>query len=396
MVRPGDLILLCVLALLTLGVIMVSSAGMAVAEAAGSTVTVQSIVFSRSTAYAALALLALAAAAFLPVRRIAASYRTTWWIPLLWPAALALLLLVYLPGLGHAVNGAHRWILLPGGLTIQPSEVAKWATVVLIAWYAWKHAGSLDRFVPGLLPALVILGSITVVIVKEDLGTGALIAATGTIILLAGGARVAHFMMLAPVFLVGLLAALVASPYRLQRIAAYIDPYADPDGTGYHIIQSLVAIANGGGFGRGLGFGLQKFGYLPEDRTDFLFSVVCEELGIAGALLVIALYATLILAGAAIVRRESNTLLKLIGLGVTTTLALQTLINLFVVTGLAPTKGIALPLMSSGGTGWILTAASLGLLIAMDRAQRHDAPTAEPSPQPAPASTEAIAEPLRA
>ena len=357
------------LALLCLGVLMVSSAGMAVADAAGDSVTVQSIVLSRSTAYATIALLALAATSFLPVRRIASSQRTTWWIPLLWPATIGLLMLVYVPGFGLAVNGAHRWIGLPGGLTVQPSEFAKWAAVLLIAWYAWKHAATLSRFWRGVVPGLIMLGSITVLVVKEDLGTGALIAATGAVVLIAAGARVWHFLALGPIFAFGLLAALVTSPYRLERIRAYLDPYADPDNTGYHIIQSLVAIANGHAFGRGLGFGLQKFGYLPEDRTDFLFSIVCEELGIAGAVLVAALYATLIGSCALIVRREQNVLLKLIGLGVTTTVALQALINLFVVTGLAPTKGIALPLMSSGGTGWILTAASLGLLIAMDRAQ---------------------------
>lgn len=378
MIRPAHLILLSVLSLLCLGVLMVSSAGMAVADAAGDPVTFQSIVLSRATAYACIALLALGATSFLPVRRIGASYRTTWWVPLLWPATIGLLLLVYVPGLGLAVNGAHRWIALPGGLTVQPSEFAKWAAVLLIAWYAWKHAATLPRFWRGVLPGLIILGTITVLVVKEDLGTGALIAATGAVILLGAGARLWHFLALAPIFAFGLLAALVTSPYRMERIRAYLDPYADPDNTGYHIIQSLVAIANGHAFGRGLGFGLQKFGYLPEDRTDFLFSIVCEELGIAGAVLVAALYATLIGACALIVRREQNVLLKLVGLGVTTTVTLQALINLFVVTGLAPAKGIALPLMSAGGTGWILTAASLGILIAMDRAQHqaHAAPSA--------------------
>jgi cell division protein FtsW len=148
---------------------------------------------------------------------------------------------------------------------------------------------------------------------------------------------------------------------------AFVDPYADPQGIGYHTIQSLVAVAGGEGFGRGLGHGLQKFGYLPEDRTDFLFAIICEELGIAGAALVITLFLTLLFASLAVASRERSPLLRLFTLGVIATVCLQAIINLAVVTGLAPTKGIALPLLSSGGTGWILTAFSLGLLIAIDR-----------------------------
>jgi len=161
--------------------------------------------------------------------------------------------------------------------------------------------------------------------------------------------------------------AILASPYRVARLTAFLDPYADPQGTGYHMIQSMGAVAGGGFFGRGLGHGLQKFGYLPEDRTDFLFAIICEELGTPGAALVVFLFAGLLLAGLAIVRREPDRLLRLMGVGVITTVGLQAVINLAVVTGLGPTKGIALPLVSSGGTGWILTAFSLGLLVAIDR-----------------------------
>jgi cell division protein FtsW len=190
------------------------------------------------------------------------------------------------------------------------------------------------------------------------------------VMLIAAGARLWHFAAMAPLGLAAVAGAIIVSPYRVKRILAFMDPYADPEGTGYHMIQSMVAVANGQVFGRGLGFGLQKFGYLPEDRTDFLFAVICEELGLMGATAVIALYAGLLWAGLAIIRREPNTLLKLAALGVVATVGLQAVINLAVVTGLGPTKGIALPLLSSGGTGWILTAASLGLLVAIDRTQR--------------------------
>src|SRR6185436_16902775 len=159
---------------------------------------------------------------------------------------------------------------------------------------------------------------------------------------------------------VGVIALIVANPYRIKRIETFVDPYLQPQKDGYHMIQSMLAVSGG------QGFGIQKFGYLPEDTTDFLFAIICEELGIFGALLVAGLYTALLWAGFSIVRRQPSPMLKLLGLGVLSTVGLQALINLAVVTGIGPTKGIALPLVSSGGTGWILTASSLGMLIAMD------------------------------
>ncbi len=158
----------------------------------------------------------------------------------------------------------------------------------------------------------------------------------------------------------------------MNRLLAFADPYADPQGIGYHTIQSLVAVANGEGFGRGLGHGLQKFGYLLEDHTDFLFAVICEELGIPGAVIVVLLFLTLMWAGWTIAWRERDTMCRLWAFGIVLTISLQATINMFVVTGMAPTKGIALPLLSSGGTGWMLTAFSLGLLIAIDRTQDQE------------------------
>jgi cell division protein FtsW len=382
MPRAADVLVTAAFALLCLGVLFVNSAGMSVAvpNAEGvlpEPVTFQAILFSRSTVYMVLAIAALLCASMVPMGRIGASRASIAWIPALWPVAILLLISVYIPGLGHQANGSHRWITLPAGLTFQPSEVAKWSAILVVAWYARAFGDRLPFFFKGLLPALIILGSLTVLVTLEDLGTGVLIAISGGIVLVAAGARIWHFVMLAPIGLMGVVAALVASPYRLDRLRAFVNPFEDPDGTGYHIIQSLVAIANGRGFGRGLGFGLQKFGYLPEDRTDFLFAVVCEELGVAGAAIVLCLYATLITAAWAIMRRQHDPFRKLLALGIVSTIAVQALMNLTVVTGLAPTKGIALPLMSSGGTGWILTAGALGVLVAMDRAARRE-PAAVP------------------
>jgi cell division protein FtsW len=391
MLRPGQAIVLCVLALLALGVVMVNSADMTLAP--DQAVTLQSIVLSRSSAYMVMALIALLSCSLLPVRRLAAAAvgepidptrprplaRRIVGRPSLWVLTigiLAVLATVYLPFIGREINGSHRWleVKLPsvGKVSLQPSEIAKWAMVLLLSWYGAKSAALMNRFWAGLLPALVATGAVAGFIVIEDLGTGILVGAVAGVLLLAAGARWWHLALLAPPALGALYMAVASSEYRMKRLTAFLDPYADPEKTGFHMIQSMTAVANGEVAGRGLGFGLQKFGYLPEDRTDFLFAVICEELGVAGAAIVVALYIGILWAGYLIMRREQNIMLKLVALGVLTTVGVQAIINLAVVTGLGPTKGIALPLLSSGGTGWILTAASLGLIVAIDRHHAAD------------------------
>ncbi|MEM1423773.1 MAG: putative peptidoglycan glycosyltransferase FtsW, partial [Planctomycetota bacterium] len=348
------------------GVVMVASAGMTIGS--GEPVTISSIILSRATAYAAIAFGLLLLVGQLPLRRFCRPGLWQGLIPLLYPISLVCLLLVYVPGVGRTVKGAARWVDLPGvAIGFQPSEVAKWCTILVMAWWGVRKGASLRRFTTGLLPPLIALGIVSAIVTLEDLGTGVLIACAGTAVLVAAGARVWQLALLAPIGVAGVALALLVEPYRLRRLDAFTNPFEDPQGAGYHIIQSLVAISNGDVFGRGLGFGLQKFGYLPEDRTDFLFAIICEELGIAGAIGVMGMYALLLCSGLVIVARTRLRLLQLAGVGVLATVGGQTLMNLFVVTGLAPTKGIALPLLSAGGTGWMLTAASLGLLIAMDR-----------------------------
>ncbi len=386
MLRPGQAIILCALALLTLGVIMVNSADMNL-DPAGA-ITLKSILLSRSTAYLVLAMLAMWVCSVLPVRRFADAVsrpvpalagRTVGLRELIGPLSLwacvlvllGVLATVYLPVVGSSKNGSHRWVegALPGigRISVQPSELAKWGLVLLMAWYGARHSPRMDRFFTGLLPGLAGAGVIAAFVLLEDLGTAVLLGMVACVVLLAAGARVRQLALLMPPALGVFIAAVVTSEYRVRRLTAFLDPFQDPERTGFHMIQSMTAVANGQVFGRGLGHGLQKFGYLPEDRTDFLFAVICEELGVVGAAAVVALYAGLLWAGFSILMRERSPMLKLVALGVLTTIGLQAVINLAVVTGLGPTKGIALPMLSAGGTGWILTAASLGLLVAMDR-----------------------------
>lgn len=389
--RPRDVIGLCVLALLTLGVVMVQSALMQVAPLGADGlqtegVTLRSILLSRTSVYFALALLAMWAASRLPVRlfagvaeRALASRRAPGLLVIGTLGVVGLLLAVYLPGVGREVNGSHRWVGT-GALQFQPSEVAKWAVIVLAAGYCVWRGPAVARFFTGLLPAMGALGMLCFIVVVEDLGSAVLVALVGVAVLAAGGASRFQLAACIPPAAALVYKAITSSDYRRRRILAFLDPYADPRGDGYHMIQSMIAIANGAGPGRGLGNGLQKFGYLPEDHTDFLFAVVCEELGIAGASVVLALYAGLLLAGLRVVVREASPLLALLGVGVLAAVGFQSLINLVVVTGLGPTKGIALPLLSSGGTGWVFTAGMLGVLMAIDRTQPEPAPASHLAP----------------
>lgn len=367
--RPGHAIVLCVVALLTLGIVMVTSAGLTID--APRPVSVIGILTSRPALYAVAAVVAMLVGSLVNPAWLAKRWNL--WHPAIWllVACIVLLALVHVQGIGREVNGARRWLSLGAGswtISFQPSELAKWSLILILASYAVRKGPHLmSRFRSGLAPGLGITMIIVGLVIVEDLGTAVLIGAVALLLLYAAGTKLHHIGMLIPIPAAMVLAAIATSPYRLTRIRSFLDPYADPQGDGYHMIQSMVTIAGGHVTGRGLGHGVYKFGYLPEDTTDFLFAVICEELGIFGAAVVLLLYVALILAGLIVIRKQTADIARLIGLGIIATLGLQTLINLLVVTGLAPTKGIALPLLSAGGTGWILTAFSLGILVGMDR-----------------------------
>lgn len=374
MLRSAQIIQLCVVALLGVGLVMTQSAGLSVRDGVAGghgALPGLDVLTSRNAIYAGLAILAMAFASRVNVRML---FQKRGWsnpLGLIVLGALGLSALTLVPGMGRSVNGASRWLYLgPAGwgVSFQPSELVKWVMVIALAWWCARRRGVMHRFGAGLLPALILIAVACGIIVIEDLGTAALIGLVAACLLYAGGAKAWHLILIFPGAMAAFVAAVAANPYRVRRLTAFLDPWADPAGAGYHPIQSMVAIAQGGVTGRGLGNGLQKFGYLPEDTTDFIFAIVCEEMGTAGAALVIGLYLVILWFGLGIVRDCRDTFGRLLALGVLLTVGFQAAINIAVVTVVVPTKGIALPLISSGGTGWIMTAFALGLVAALDNA----------------------------
>lgn len=369
-----------------MGVVFVNSASLDVTG--DSKTTFEAILGGRSTLFALASALCLLVGSRMPVERLGSA--KGWWNPV-WSITLLIfagIVLVHVPGIGREVNGASRWVSI-GALTFQPSEIAKWGMPLILAWWCCSRGERLKSFWGGFVPPIAFTALVAMGIAVEDLGTATLVMLIALIVVVAAGCRWWHAAMLAPVAVLGFIGLIIVSPYRVNRIIAYLDPYADSQGIGYHIIQSMGAISGGGLFGRGLGNSVQKFGYLPEGTTDFIYAIICEETGIIGAFLVIALYALILWFGWCIIgavrgKRATGQTARLapysqlVGLGVLATIGFQALINILVVTGLAPTKGIALPLLSRGGTGWMLTCFSLGLIMSMDRKlAREDALEAE-------------------
>jgi cell division protein FtsW len=368
--RSADILTFCVLALLCLGAIMVQSAAMNVTGKLTPQWTPMGMKQAGFCVVGLIAYLIIGRVDYAPLGRV--MMRANWWShPVLWMLAVTLLLnvMVLVPGLGITKNGAQRW--LPMGFTqLQPSELAKWAVVIFLAWWLTTRPLETDRFFTGFLPTLVPIGVMCLLIVIQDFGTAALIAVCALTMLLAGRIKWWHLLIIIPPALGAGLWFIMHKSYRWTRMTAFLDPWANPQKEGYHMIQSLLSFSTGGITGRGLGNGIQKLGYLPEDTTDFIFAVICEELGLFGALLTVALYLGVLYVAWQTVKSKRDDFGRMLAFGIGSMIGLQATINIAVATVSVPTKGLSLPLISAGGSGLVITCAALGLLYSITRQPR--------------------------
>lgn len=284
--------------------------------------------------------------------------------------AFVLLIIVLIPGIGVVRGGARSWLGI-GSLGVQPSEFMKLAIIIFLAKWLTDHQARISYFTTGLLPPLAIMGTaFGLIMLQPDLGTGAVLAGASMIVIYVAGARMAHLSGLALMGLAGFAALIAAAPYRLQRITAFLDPWQDPLGAGYQSIQSLYAIGPGGLVGLGLGMSRQKYSYLPEPQTDFIFSILAEELGFIGGATVLVLFTLLMWKGMRVAITAPDTFGSLLAAGITGILAVQVVINIGVVIGMMPVTGITLPLISAGGSSLTLILTAIGILLNISRFAR--------------------------
>lgn len=355
---PDFILFIIILLLLTVGIVMVYSASFVFAEVNygdGAYFLKNQLIW---------ALLGIAGMMF--VMNINYNVYKKWAIPLL-VLTVIFLLLLFVPGVGIKVKDATRWIGV-GSFRFQPSEITKLTLIIFLAKYLSENQERIKEMVKGLGVPLVIMGGICLLILAQpDLGTAVTIAGTSFLMMLAAGARISHLCGLG--FLGGGLAvlAIMIEPYRMERIMAFTDPWADPLDTGFQTIQALLAVGSGRLFGAGLGQGRQKFLYLPEQHTDFIFAVIAEELGFIGSIFVLLLFLAFLWRGLRIAIKAPDTFGGLLAAGITLMVVLQAVINIGVVTGSLPITGITLPFISYGGSSLTLNLLGIGILLNISR-----------------------------
>jgi cell division protein FtsW len=351
------------LLLVAAGLVMVYSASIPTAESSRHTGGNTAYFLFRQGVFLFLALLAALLTFMLPVR---------FWqkgAPWFFLGGLVLLVLVLIPGLGREVNGARRWLNLIV-FNLQPSELMKLAAVLYAADYTVRKHAVMKSFRKGLLPMLGVMLAVSWLLLREpDFGALVVVAITTFGILFLGGMNGRHFVALIGMLAVGFAALVLSSPYRMQRIFGFMDPWSDAYGKGYQLSHALIAFGRGEWIGVGLGASVEKLHYLPEAHTDFLLAVIAEELGFMGVAVVIGLFVWLVLRAFAIGRQaalQERHFAALSAQGIGVWIGFQTLINMGVNMGLLPTKGLTLPLMSFGGSGLLVNCVALAILLRID------------------------------
>jgi cell division protein FtsW len=289
------------------------------------------------------------------------------WKSMAYPGILVslmlLILLIVVPGLGAKAGGATRWLRV-GSLSFQVSEAVKVALVIFMAYYMTKKAAHVKEFIRiALVPLSITAVIVALILLQPDFGTAVIVLTVVMFMYFIAGGRIIHLAGLAAAALPIAFALLVRESYRLERLMAFRNPWKDPSDTGFQIIQSFISFGSGGTFGVGLGNSMQKLYYLPEPHTDFILSVIAEEGGFIGVAIVISLFIVLILRGFWISFKAPETFGTLLAVGLTVLLALEGFINMAAVMGLIPTKGLALPFLSYGGTSLIMSMAAVGILL---------------------------------
>lgn len=319
--------------------------------------------FRRQTAYAVVGLGMMTLVSYIPYnfyRRIV--------YPLLGVTAF-ILLLVLIPGVGSTKGGATRWVGI-GPVAFQPSELAKLALIFYLAYSLDKKQANIKSFEVGIVPHLLISGGVLALILLEpDFGTTVTLGTILFLMMFLAGVNLTHLGYLLGAAIPMFFLVMIGAEYRMRRLKTFMDPWQDPSNAGFQLIQSWVALYNGGLFGQGLGAGKQKLFYLPEAHTDFIFSVLGEELGMFGVLVTIGLYLAFVLRGIKISQGAADLFGCLLGLGISSWIGLQTVFNIAVVTGLVPTKGLVLPFMSYGGTSLMVALVGVGILLNISRSR---------------------------
>ncbi len=354
----SDLTLVAVTAaLLGLGLVMVWSASSALAqEAYGNAYHF----LVRQVLWASLGLAAMVAA-------LRIDYRKLRHPAVVYGAVIATTVLLIVVLFMKPVNDTHRWIRL-GPLSFQPAELAKLVLVLFLAYHLERRGDRVNEFLPSLFPVMLLLGWFAFLIfIQPDLGSAATLVVTGCVMLYMAGVRLRYFATLALLGLPLLYKAIIIAPYRLDRIIAFLNPWSDARGAGYQIIQSLIAVGTGGVTGAGLMEGRQKLFYLPYPYSDFIYAVIGEELGLLGAAAVVGAFVLFLWRGVRAAGKAPDAFGVFLAAGLTLAIVLQAFINMSVVLGLLPTKGIPLPFISAGGSSMVLTLLAVGLVLSVSQ-----------------------------
>jgi len=345
-----------ILALLAFGLVMVFSASSASAHYIQGDAT---YFFKRQFLWAVLGLISMFVVSKISYKVI---YR---YANLIFVISIILLLLVLIAG--KTINGAKRWLGI-GSAVFQPSEVAKLAIILFLAKRISQKPESVYKFKEGFLTYLAIIVMMAGLVLIEPHMSGAMvIGLVGCAVLFVAGFKGRYFALLASCAIPAVIGLAIVSPYRLKRVVSFLHPFEDKLGDSWQIVQSLYAIGSGGLFGLGLGQSRQKFLYIPEPQTDFIFAIICEELGFVGAILVMLLFAVLIWKGITISRKAPDTFSSLTAAGITALIAIQVILNIAVVTSTMPVTGIPLPFFSYGGTSLLFLLTEVGILLNISR-----------------------------